>query len=102
MQSSQHLINGENGPPLLTLYRYLPNLTLVTLLCSRRVLSAAQRLRKCPAISYYPVQQTIVVSCDVTWSRGSVRKRHQEVVEYQHVHLFSDTQSSSSFDEIRT
>ena len=38
--------------------------------------------RKCPAISYYPVQQTIVVSCDVTWRRLSVRKRHQEFIGY--------------------
>ena len=32
--------------------------------------------------SYYRVQQSIVVSFDVTWSRESVRKRHREVIEY--------------------
>ena len=47
-------------------------LWLLWLLWYVRGESSAQHLRKCPAISYYPVQQTIVVSCDVTWSRGGV------------------------------
>ena len=34
--------------------------------------SSARHLRKCPAISCCPVQQAVVVGCDITRSRGSI------------------------------
>ena len=33
------------------------------------------------AISCCPVQQAVVVGCDITRSRGSIWKRHEEVIQ---------------------
>ena len=43
--------------------------------------SSARHIRKCPAISCCPVQQAVVVGCDITRSRGSIWKRHEEVIQ---------------------
>ena len=57
--------------------------TLDTLLWidSRRVLSSAPPEVECPAISCCPVQLAVVVGCDITRSRGSIWKRHEEVIQ---------------------
>ena len=43
--------------------------------------SSARHLRNCPAVSYCPVQQAVVVGCDITRSRGSIWQRHEEVIQ---------------------